>query len=68
MLNLVVIGYCCYHSLEVLYLLVMSHICSLLNLLLRLAKTLKQCDECYCFMFNFTYHVAHGGDKAVEVN
>ena len=32
------------------------------------AKTLKQCDECYCFLFNLTYHVAHGGNKVAEVN
>ena len=27
-------------------------------------KTLKQCDECYYFMLNFTHH----GDKVAEVN
>ena len=32
------------------------------------AKMLKQSDECYCFMLNFTHHVAHGGDKVAEVN
>ena len=29
---------------------------------------LKQCDEFYCFMLNFTHRVAHGGDKVAEVN
>ena len=32
------------------------------------AKMLKQCDECYCFMLNFTHFMAHGGDKAAKVN
>ena len=32
------------------------------------AKTLKQCDECYCFMLNFTHRVAYGGDKVAEAN
>ena len=32
------------------------------------AKTLKYCDECFCFMLNFTHRVAHGGDKIAEVN
>ena len=32
------------------------------------AKTLKQCDECYCFMLNFIHHAEHGGDKVAEVN
>ena len=32
------------------------------------AKTLKQCDECFCFILNFTYHVVYGGDKVAEVN
>ena len=32
------------------------------------AKTLKQCNECYCFMLNFTHRVAYGGDKGAEVN
>ena len=32
------------------------------------AKTLKQCDECYCFMLNFAHCVAHGVDKVAEVN
>ena len=32
------------------------------------AKILKQCDECYCFMLNFTCHVEHSGDKVAEVN
>ena len=32
------------------------------------AKTLKQCDKCYCFMLNFTHYAAHGGDKFAEVN
>ena len=32
------------------------------------AKTLKQCDEFYCFMLSFTHHVAHGSDKVAEVN
>ena len=31
------------------------------------AKVLKQCDECYCFMLNFTHCVAHGGNKVSEV-
>ena len=31
------------------------------------AKMLKQCDECYCFMLDFTYHVAYGSDKVAEV-
>ena len=30
-------------------------------------KTLKQCDECYCFMLNFTHCMAHGGDKVAKV-
>ena len=32
------------------------------------AKMLKQCGECYCFMLDFTHHVAHGGYKVAEVN
>ena len=32
------------------------------------AKTLKLCDECYCFMLNFTYHAAYSSDKVVELN
>ena len=32
------------------------------------AKMLKQCDECYCFILNFTHHEAYGGDKVAEVN
>ena len=32
------------------------------------AKTLKQFDECYCFILNFTHCEAHGGDKVAEVN
>ena len=32
------------------------------------AKMLKQCDECYCFMLNYTYRVVHRGDKVAEVN
>ena len=32
------------------------------------AKMLKQCDECYCFMLNFTNCVAHRGNKVSEVN
>ena len=31
------------------------------------AKTLKQCDECYCFMLSFTHCVAHSGDKVAKV-
>ena len=31
-------------------------------------KMFKQCDKCYCFMLNFTHHVAHGSDKVAEVN
>ena len=23
------------------------------------ARPLKQCNECYCFMLSFTYHIAH---------
>ena len=34
----------------------------------KFAKTLKQCDECYCFMLNFTHRVAHGADKVAEVS
>ena len=29
---------------------------------------LKQCDECYCFILNFTHHAAHGGDKVAKIN
>ena len=32
------------------------------------AKNLKQCDDFYCFMLNFRYRMAHGGDKVAEVN
>ena len=32
------------------------------------AKTLKQCDEYYCFMLNFTHCAAYGDDKVAEVN
>ena len=32
------------------------------------ARTLKQCDEFYCFMLNFTQCAAYGGDKVAEVN
>ena len=32
------------------------------------SKMRKQCDECYCFMLNFTNRVVHGGDKVAEVN
>ena len=32
------------------------------------AKTLKQYNECYCLMLNFTHHAAYGGDKVAEVN
>ena len=31
-------------------------------------KILKQCDECYCFMLNFTHPVAYGCDKVAEVS
>ena len=31
------------------------------------AKMLKQCDECYCFMLNFTYRAAHSSDNIAEV-
>ena len=31
-------------------------------------KTLKQCDECYCFMLNFTNRAAHSSDKVAEIN
>ena len=31
-------------------------------------KILKQCDECYCFMFNFTHYAENSGDKVAEVN
>ena len=34
----------------------------------RFAKTLKQCDECYLFMLNFTNRAAHDGDKVVDLN
>ena len=32
------------------------------------AKTLKQCDKCYCLMLNFTHGMAHDGDKVAEIN
>ena len=32
------------------------------------SKILKHCDECYCFMLNFTHCVVHGGDKVAEAN
>ena len=32
------------------------------------AKRLKQCDECYCFMLNFTHHAAYSADKVSEDN
>ena len=32
------------------------------------AKTLNQCDECYCFKLNFTHRVVYGGDKVAELN
>ena len=32
------------------------------------AKTLKQCDECYCFMLSFTHRAMHSGDKVTELN
>ena len=32
------------------------------------AKVLKQGDECYCFMLNFTHHLTHGSKKFAEVN
>ena len=31
-------------------------------------KSLKQCNECYCFMFNSAHRAVHGGDKVAEVN
>ena len=30
------------------------------------AKILKLCNECYCFMLNFTHCIAHSGDKFAE--
>ena len=32
------------------------------------AKTLKQYDECYCFMLNFTNLVVYKGNKVSKVN
>ena len=32
------------------------------------AKTLKQCDECYCFILNFKHCAVHSGDKVAELN
>ena len=32
------------------------------------AKTLKQCDKCYCFMVNSTHHIAYTSNKVAEVN
>ena len=32
------------------------------------AKTLKQCDECYLFILNFTNRAAHNGNKVVKLN
>ena len=34
----------------------------------QLARTLKQSDQCDCFMLNFTHCAAHGGDKFAKVN
>ena len=31
------------------------------------AKMLQQCDECYCFMLNFTHCAIYGGNKVAEV-
>ena len=31
------------------------------------AKILKQYDECYCFMLDFTYCVVYSDDKVAEV-
>ena len=66
--NVVVIGYHYHHSLVILCLLNMSHICSTLESTAQFAKTLKQYNECYCFMLNFTHRAAHSGDKVTEVN
>ena len=33
-----------------------------------LAKTLKQCNEYYCFILNFTHRAAHGIDNVSELN
>ena len=32
------------------------------------AKTVKQCDECFCFMLSFACHAAHSSDKVAKVN
>ena len=34
----------------------------------QLAKTLKQCVECYCFMLNLIHDAVNGGNKVAEVN
>ena len=32
------------------------------------AKMLKLCNECHCFILNFTYHLAPSDDKIAEVS
>ena len=63
-----VVGYHCHHNLSDT--LPASHEPRLFTVesAAQFAKTLKQCDECYCFMLNFTHRAAHGGDKVAEVN
>ena len=32
------------------------------------AKTLKQCDECFCFILSFIHYIAYNSDKVTEIN